>query len=160
MDSLPKKERQKKEEEIVRLNRTLGGIKEMTAPPAAVFIVDTTKEDIAVKEAVRMGIPIVALVDTNCNPDVVDYPIPSNDDAIRAIKLIAGRIADSALEGLTAREYAQKAELEADEIEVSAYTETGYVASPDEPEPSRGEEAAAEAGGETQTTETGATAES
>ena len=82
-----------------------------------------------------MGIPIVALVDTNCNPDVIDYPIPSNDDAIRAIKLITARIADGVLEGLTAREYAQKAELEAEDIEVSAYTETGYLASPDEPEP-------------------------
>ena len=133
---LPKKERLKKEEEIARLNRYLGGIKEMTTLPGAVYIVDTTKEEIAVKEALRMRIPIVALVDTNCDPDVIDYPIPSNDDAIRAIKLITSRIADAVLEGLTAREYAQQAALEAEDVEVSAYTETGYIASPDEPLPS------------------------
>jgi small subunit ribosomal protein S2 len=135
LESLPKKERLQKEEEIARLNRYLGGIKEMTTLPGAVFIVDTTKEDIAVAEAQRMGIPIVALVDTNCNPDVIDYPIPSNDDAIRAIKLITSLISDAVLDGLTAREHAQKAELEAEDVEVSAYTSTGYVASPDEPDP-------------------------
>src|SRR3972149_6761330 len=135
MDHLPKKERLLKEEEIVRLNRYLGGIKEMTALPGAIFIVDTEKEDIAVAEAQRMGIPMVALVDTNCNPDVIDYPIPSNDDAIRAIKLITARVADSVLDGLTAREHAQKAGREAEDVEVSAYTTSGYVASPDEPDP-------------------------
>lgn len=135
MEHLPKKERLKTEEEIERLNRYLGGIKEMTAIPAAVFIVDTTKEEIAVKEAVRVGVPIVSLVDTNCNPDVIDYPIPSNDDAIRAIKLITTRMADAVLDGLTAREYAQQAALEAEEVEVDAYKETGYVVSPDEPSP-------------------------
>ncbi len=134
-DVLPKKERLLKEEEITRLNRYLGGIKEMTHLPAAIFIVDTTKENIAVAESLRMGISMVSLVDTNCDPDVIDFPIPSNDDAIRAIKLITARIADSVLEGLTAREYAQQAALEAEDIEVSAYTETGYIASPDEPGP-------------------------
>jgi len=108
----------------------------MTALPGAIYIVDTTKEDIAVAEAVRIGIPIVALVDTNCNPDVIDYPIPSNDDAIRAIKLITARIADVVLEGLTAREYVQQAALEAEDVDVKAYSETGYIASPDEPYPS------------------------
>jgi small subunit ribosomal protein S2 len=144
---LPKKERLKMEEEIARLNRYLGGIKEMTNIPGAVYIVDTTKEYIAVAEAQRVGVPIVALVDTNCNPDEIDYPIPSNDDAIRAIKLITARIADAVLEGLTAREYAQQAALEAEEVEVSAYTETGYIASPDEPSPEqiRAEQEAAEA---------------
>jgi hypothetical protein len=82
-----------------------------------------------------MAIPIASLVDTNCNPDVIDYPIPSNDDAIRAIKLITSRMADAVLEGLTAREFAQQAALEAEDVEVSAYTETGYIASPDEPSP-------------------------
>jgi small subunit ribosomal protein S2 len=139
----PKKERLKLEEEIVRLNRYLGGIKEMTALPSAVFIVDTTKEYIAVSEALRINLPIVSLVDTNCDPDVIDYPIPSNDDAIRAIKLITSRMADAVLEGLTAREFAEQAALEAEDVEVSAYTETGYVASPDEPSPA--EVAAAEA---------------
>lgn len=135
MDHLPKKERLKTEEEIARLNRYLGGIKEMTAVPQAIYIVDITKEEIAVKESLRIGVPIVSLVDTNCNPDVVDYPIPSNDDAIRAIKLITASMADAVLDGLTAREYAQQAALEAEDVEVSAYTETGYVASPDEPSP-------------------------
>ena len=136
MDYLAKKERLKQEEELARLNRYLGGIKAMTALPGAIFIVDTTKEDIAVAEAVRMGIAIVALVDTNCDPDVIDYPIPSNDDAIRAIKLITARIADVVLEGLTAREYVQQAALEAEDVDVKAYSETGYIASPDEPYPS------------------------
>jgi small subunit ribosomal protein S2 len=134
-ENLPKKERLGKEEEIVRLNRYLGGIKEMTALPSAVYIVDTTKEDIAVAEALRMGTPIVSLVDTNCDPDVIDYPIPSNDDAIRAIKLITSKVADAVLEGLTAREFAAQAALEAEDVEVGAYTETGYIASPDEPSP-------------------------
>ena len=134
-DILSKKDRLQKEEEILRLNRYLGGIKEMTALPAAIYIVDTTKEDIAVAEALRMGIPIVSLVDTNCNPDVIDYPIPSNDDAIRAIKLITLKMADAVLDGLTAREFAQQAALEAEDVEVGAYTETGYIASPDEVSP-------------------------
>ena len=145
LDYMQKKERAKVEEEIARLNRYLGGIKEMTALPGAIYIVDTTKENIAVAEALRMGISIVSLVDTNCNPDEIDYPIPSNDDAIRAIKLITARIADAVLDGLTAREYAQQAALEAEDVEVSAYTETGYIASPDEPDPTliREEEAPA-----------------
>src|SRR3990170_2406921 len=137
-EHLTKKEGLRTEEEIVRLNRYLGGIKEMTNLPGCVFIIDTTKEDIAVAEALRTGTPIVALVDTNCDPDVIDFPIPSNDDAIRAIKLITARIADGVLEGLTAREYAQKAAGEAEEVEVAAYRETGYVASPDEPTPDYG----------------------
>ncbi len=144
MDYLAKKERLKQEEELVRLNRYLGGIKAMTALPGAIYIVDTTKEDIAVAESVRIGIPIVALVDTNCNPDVIDYPIPSNDDAIRAIKLITARIADVVLEGLTAREYVQQAALEAEDVDVKAYSETGYIASPDEPYPSEVEAAQSE----------------
>jgi len=146
LDHLTKKESLHTEDEIARLNRYLGGIKEMTNLPSAVFIIDTTKEDIAVAESLRSDIPIVALVDTNCDPDVIDYPIPSNDDAIRAIKLITARIADSVLEGLTAREYAQKAAEEAEaEVEVAAYRETGYVASPDEPTPDYDQKRQAEA---------------
>jgi small subunit ribosomal protein S2 len=143
LEHLTKKEGLRTDEEIARLNRYLGGIKEMTSLPGAVFIIDTTKEDIAVAEAIRTDIPIAALVDTNCDPEVIDYPIPSNDDAIRAIKLITARIADAVLEGLTTREYAQKAAEEA-EIEVEAYKETGYVASPDEPMPEYTEAAQAE----------------
>jgi small subunit ribosomal protein S2 len=101
---LPKKEAQKLEEEIVRLNRTMGGFKELTALPSVIFVVDPTKERIAVAEAKRVHIPIVAMVDTNCNPDEVDYPIPSNDDAIRAVRLICSRVADAVLEGKAMRE--------------------------------------------------------
>jgi small subunit ribosomal protein S2 len=96
---LPKKEALKLEEQIVRLNQQMGGFKEMTNLPTALFIVDPTKEKIALAEARRIGTPVVAIVDTNCNPDDIDYPIPANDDAIRAIKLICGKIADSVIEG-------------------------------------------------------------
>jgi small subunit ribosomal protein S2 len=92
---LPKKEAQKMEEEIARMNKQLGGIKEMTRLPSALFIVDTVKEGIAIAEARRTGLPIVAIVDTNSNPDDIDYLIPANDDAIRAIKLICHRIAEA-----------------------------------------------------------------
>jgi small subunit ribosomal protein S2 len=136
-ERLPKKEALKIEEEISRLNRYLGGIKEMTKLPGALFVVDPSKERIAIAEAMRMDVPVVAMVDTNCNPDEIDYPIPSNDDAIRAIKFMANSIANAALEGLAAREFAAKEALE--EVEVGAYQETGYVASPDEEPPSRGE---------------------
>jgi small subunit ribosomal protein S2 len=96
---LPKKEARKKVEEIERLNKTMGGFKEMTRLPDALFIVDPAKERIAIAEAKKMGVPIIAIVDTNCNPDEIDYPIPANDDAIRAIKLITGKIASAAIEG-------------------------------------------------------------
>jgi small subunit ribosomal protein S2 len=96
---LSKKEVLKIGEEIEKLNKQMGGIKEMTSLPSALFIVDPIKEKIALAEARRMGIPVVAIVDTNCNPDDIDYPIPANDDAIRAIKLICGKIADAVLEG-------------------------------------------------------------
>jgi small subunit ribosomal protein S2 len=98
-DRLPKKEAQKLEEEIERLNRTMGGFKEMTRVPSVLFIIDPTKEDMALAEAKRIGIPVVAVVDTNANPDVIDYPVPGNDDAIRAIKLVCGKIADAVIEG-------------------------------------------------------------
>ena len=98
-DHLPKKEALKLGEEILRLNRQMGGFKEMTSLPSALFIVDPTKEQIALAEAKRMGIPVVAIVDTNCNPDDIDYPVPANDDAIRAIKLICSKIADAIIEG-------------------------------------------------------------
>jgi len=96
---LPKKEAMKLEEEIVRLNRQLGGIKEMTRLPSALFIVDTVKERIALAEAKRMSIPVVAIADTNSNPDEIDHPVPANDDAIRAVKLVCAKIADAVLEG-------------------------------------------------------------
>jgi len=95
---LPKKEALKLSEQILRLNRRVGGFKEMTSLPSALFIVDITKESIALAEAKRVGVPVVAIVDTNCNPDNVDYPIPANDDAIKAIKLVCSKIADSVIE--------------------------------------------------------------
>ncbi|MEW6142405.1 MAG: 30S ribosomal protein S2 [Chloroflexota bacterium] len=103
-DSLPKKERRKLEEEIQRLNRQMSGFKEMTTIPGALFVVDITVEKIALTEARKMGVPVVAMADTNCDPTLIDYPIPSNDDAIKAIKLMCGRIADAVLEGKAALE--------------------------------------------------------
>lgn len=103
-EHLPKKERLKLEEEIQRLNKEMGGFKEMTALPGALFIIDPTKDRIALAEAKKMGVPVVAIVDTNCNPSDIDYPIPANDDAIKAIKLICNRIATAILEGKTIRE--------------------------------------------------------
>lgn len=98
-DLLPKKEVSKLNLEIEKLERFLGGIKNMKKLPAALFIVDPRKERIAVAEAKKLGIPIVAIVDTNCDPDEIDYVIPGNDDAIRAVKLIAGAMADAIIEG-------------------------------------------------------------
>ncbi len=108
---LPKKEALKLDDEIARLNRQMGGFKEMTKFPGALFIVDPTKERIAIAEARRTGVPIVAIVDTNCDPDEIDYPIPANDDAVRAIKLMTSKIADAVLEGKQARELAEAAEV-------------------------------------------------
>jgi len=98
-EKLPKKETIHLGREIEKLNRALGGIKDMDRLPGAVAVVDTRKERIAVREARRLGIPVVGLVDTNCDPDEIDYPIPGNDDAIRALKLITSRLADAVLEG-------------------------------------------------------------
>ena len=96
---LPKKEVIKLNLEIEKLEKFMGGITEMKKQPAALFIVDPRKERIAVAEAHKLGIPIVAIVDTNCDPDEVDYVIPGNDDAIRAVRLIAGAMADAIIEG-------------------------------------------------------------
>jgi len=101
---LTKKEALLLEREIEKLNKRLGGIKTMSDVPDLLFIVDTRREDIAVKEANKLGIPIVGVVDTNCDPDPIDYVIPSNDDAIRAIKLITDRVADAVEEGMALRE--------------------------------------------------------
>ena len=97
-DLLPKKEVTKLNLEIEKLEKFMGGITEMKKQPAAMFIVDPRKERIAVLEAKKLGIPIVAIVDTNCDPDEIDYVIPGNDDAIRAVKLLAGVIADAVIE--------------------------------------------------------------
>ena len=97
--ALPKKEQIKIQHEREKLQANLGGIREMKKLPGALFIVDPRKEHIAVSEARALGIPIVGIVDTNCDPDEIDYVIPGNDDAIRAVKLIAGKLADAVLEG-------------------------------------------------------------
>lgn len=107
-ERLPKKEASRLEDEIVRLNRLLGGIKMMRRLPNALFIIDPHKERLAVAEARRLGIPIVALVDTNCNPDEITYPIPANDDAIRAVKLLTGKMADAVIEGTNMRKAAEE----------------------------------------------------
>ena len=98
-DLLPKKEVVKLELEMEKLDKYLGGVKNMKALPKAMFIVDPHKERIAVSEARKLNIPIVAIVDTNCDPDEIDYVIPGNDDAIRAVKLISGAMASAVLEG-------------------------------------------------------------
>ena len=97
-DLLPKKEVAKLIKEMTDLEKSYGGIKDMDRLPSAIFVVDTRKERIAVLEAKKLGIPVVAIVDTNCDPDDADYIIPGNDDAIRAIKLIAGALADAVIE--------------------------------------------------------------
>ena len=111
-DLLPKKEVAKLKLQIEKLEKFLGGITEMKKMPAAMFIVDPRKERIAVAEAKKLGIPIVAIVDTNCDPDEVDYVIPGNDDAIRAVKLIAGAMADAVIEGRQGEQSAPEAAAE------------------------------------------------
>jgi small subunit ribosomal protein S2 len=107
-ERLPKKEAQRLLDDIIRLERILGGIKDMRRLPSAIFIIDTRKERTAVMEARRLEIPIIALADTNCDPDEMDYPIPANDDAIRAVRLLCAKIADAAVEGRRELEAQQK----------------------------------------------------
>ncbi len=117
-DLLPKKEVIKFNREIEKLEKFLGGIKEMKKLPGALFIVDPRKEKIAVAEAKKLGIPIVAIVDTNCDPDDVNYVIPGNDDAIRAVKLITGTMANAIIEG----RQGEDTEAETEEAAVEAET--------------------------------------
>lgn len=105
-DVLPKKEVVLLRKEYERLEKFLGGIKDMKKLPGALFIIDPRKERIAVAEARKLGIPIVAIVDTNCDPDEIDYIIPGNDDAIRAVKLLCGKMADAVIEGTQSEETA------------------------------------------------------
>ena len=114
-DLLPKKEVAQLENEIVKLEKFMGGIKEMKKLPGALFIVDPRKEKIAVAEAKKLGIPVVAIVDTNCDPDDADYVIPGNDDAIRAVKLIAGAMASAIIEGRQGEDAGEEAAAEAAE---------------------------------------------
>ena len=117
-DMLPKKEVAAKQKEIFDLEKNLGGIKTMAQLPDAIFIVDPRKERNAVLEAKRLGIPVIAIVDTNCDPDDADYVIPGNDDAIRAIKLISSVIADAVIEGKQGEQFAE-AEAEATAAEAA-----------------------------------------
>ena len=113
LDRLSKKEKARLEKKIQRLNEQMGGFKEMTAFPGALYIADPIKDKIAFTEAKKMDIPVIAIVDSNCSPDNIDYPIPANDDAIKAIKLICAKIADAVIEGkgLQVSEEAEAAEL-------------------------------------------------
>ncbi|CAB4704303.1 unannotated protein [freshwater metagenome] len=108
--SRTKKELLQMRRERDKLNKSLGGIREMTRTPSAVWIVDTNKEHLAVEEARKLRIPIIGILDSNCDPDVVDFPIPGNDDAIRAVGLLTRVIADAVAEGLIARSGAKTAE--------------------------------------------------
>lgn len=143
MARLPKKEQLHLNDEMAKLNRLLGGIRGMRRLPEALFIIDTRKEHIAIHEAERLDIPIVALVDTNSDPDEVTYPIPANDDAIRAVRLLSAKMADAAQEG--AQEYAStRAKEEAEEgFEPSAYE--GYTFEPEGYEASLDDELTASA---------------
>jgi small subunit ribosomal protein S2 len=132
LDYLSKKEKMKVEKEIARLNKLLGGFKEMTTLPGAIFIIDPTKEKIALAESKKVSIPVVAIVDTNCDPEGIDYLIPANDDAIKAIKLICSKIADAVLEGKMIKETG-----EVGRTELTSDTETGqllesHIFTPDE----------------------------
>jgi small subunit ribosomal protein S2 len=133
---LIKKEAGKLMEEIEKMNRYFGGIKTMKRLPAALFIVDPPMERIAVTEALRLHIPIIAMCDTNSNPDEVDYPIPANDDAIRAVKLIASKIADAALEGRNLQGYASEAD-DTEGLDMASIATGTFSASPDDPEPAK-----------------------
>jgi small subunit ribosomal protein S2 len=120
---LPKKEVLELEKERNRLERSLGGIKNMDRLPGAVFVVDPKKEKIAVKEARKIGIPSIGIVDTNCNPEEVDYVVPGNDDAIRAIHLFASKIADAVIEGRQLYEkqlQVEEAKVEKEKVEQAA----------------------------------------
>ena len=114
-DLLPKKEVIKLRAEIERLEKFMGGIQNMKKLPGALFIVDPRKEHIAVLEAQKLGIPIIAIVDTNCDPDDIDYVIPGNDDAIRAVKLIAHTMAEAVIEGRQGEQNVASAEDEAEQ---------------------------------------------
>ncbi len=123
-DALTKKEVIKLVQEMDKLEKNLGGIKDMKGMPGALFVVDPKKEKIAIKEARILGIPIVGMCDTNCDPDDLDYVIPANDDAIRAVKLIASKMADAVIEGKQGESYAEAPAQEAPAEEAEAEAET------------------------------------
>ncbi len=122
-DLLPKKEVAELEHEAERLNRFLGGIKEMNGLPDLLYVVDPKKEAIAIKEARKLNIPVVAILDTNADPDEVDFPIPGNDDAIRSVRLITGLMADAVIEGRQGEQNAEEESSPAEEAEESEVVE-------------------------------------
>lgn len=131
-ERLTKKEVAKLQREREKLEYTLGGIKGMERLPGAIFVIDTKKERIAVTEARRLGIPVIAVVDTNCDPDEVDYPIPGNDDAIRAIRLMAVRMADAIQEGRAVRLKAAEESAVAEAQPAPAPEQAGQTEAPQE----------------------------
>ncbi len=138
IEAYTKKEALKLEKERQKLEKTLGGIKGMTRPPGLLFVIDPKNEEIAVKEAKKLGTQVVAIVDTNCDPDNVDYVIPGNDDAIRAIRLLTSKIADAVIEGAQARDSQLQTENEGEETVAAAaavdYPEDDTVAETEEQE--------------------------
>ena len=134
LELLSKKERSRLEKKLAHLNDQMGGFKEMTSFPGALFITDPLKDKIAVSEAKKVGIPVVSIADSNCNPDPIDYPIPANDDAIKAIRLISSKIADAVIEGrgLFASGQVDETEQVAEEPEESVEILRSYSFNPDE----------------------------
>ncbi len=106
---LPKKEVRRLRRQMEQLRKLYGGIRGITKPPDLIWVVDTVRESIAVREAKKLGIPVVAIADSNCDPDLIDFPVPGNDDAIKSIKLLTSKIADAVSEGITRRESAEEA---------------------------------------------------
>jgi len=113
MDLLPKKESVRLRKQLAKLEKLLAGIEKMDRLPDILYVVDIRREEIAIREARKLGIPVIAIVDTNCDPELVDFPIPGNDDAIRSIRLITGKIAEAVQEGLALRAAYKKETLEA-----------------------------------------------
>ncbi|MEJ2729445.1 MAG: 30S ribosomal protein S2 [Deltaproteobacteria bacterium] len=132
INMFPKKERLKLAKERVKLDNNLGGIRTMNGMPGAIFVVDPKNEAIAVREGQRLNIPIVAIVDTNCDPDEIDYIIPGNDDAIRAIRLITSRVADACIDGKARHEEKMQAEADKDVEEESEMAAAGAELKPGE----------------------------
>ncbi|MDT8441245.1 MAG: 30S ribosomal protein S2 [Desulfuromonadales bacterium] len=126
-DLITKKEALQLERERAKLEKSLGGIKDMNKLPGAVFVIDPKKELIAVREARKLGIPVVAVVDTNCDPDDIDYIIPGNDDAIRAIRLFASKMAESCIEGAASRQQDLQSQAEGEDEQVAAGPEPVVV---------------------------------
>ena len=132
INRFPKKEILQMEKERIKLDRNIGGIKNMRSLPDVLFVVDPRNEDIAVGEAVKLGIPVVALTDTNCDPDGIDYVIPGNDDAIRAIKLITSMMAEAVLDGKSRRGEETPADIDDLEAAMSAGSDEDLAAKVEE----------------------------